>query len=139
MTDEAALEPRDEGERPPSLGSQRRRRLRIAVLLLLGLPLLLLLVALLSLRSGGVRRRILARVSSLLGADYGVAFSAADFTPEWWQGGVVLRDVRLGKPGAPPFATVERLRAAVELGSLRRRPLVVRWLEAEGLRVDLAA
>ncbi|HEV8631036.1 MAG TPA: translocation/assembly module TamB domain-containing protein, partial [Thermoanaerobaculia bacterium] len=126
---------------PPPRPRRRRwrRRVAIALLVLVVGPLLALLGALVALRSAGVRQAILGRVSGLLGEQYGIAFEARDFSASWRRSSVELRDVRLGAPGAVPFATVERLRAGFDLGSLRRRPLVVRWLDANGVRVDLGA
>lgn len=125
---------------PPAPRPRRRRRIACAVLVVLAiLPAVAILASLAALRASPVRRAILARVSALLLEDYGLAFAAEDFTPEWWRSGVELRNVRLGAPGEAPLATAERLRMRVDLGSLRRRPLVLRRLEADGLRVDLMA
>ncbi len=131
------------GESTPQRSPRRRRRLprilRRAVLLLVALPLLVALGTSLALRSRGVRQAVLARVATMLASGYGLAFSATDFTLQWRAGAVELRNVRLGAPGGPPLATVGRLRAVVDLGSLRSRPLVVRALAVDRLRVDLAA
>jgi translocation and assembly module TamA len=121
----------------------RRRRLRRTVLTVLAvvvvLPTLTVLAILAALRAAGVRQAVLGRVSTLLAEDYGLAVTAKDFSPLWRRSGVELRDVRLGAPGAAPLATARRVRAEIVLGTLRTRPLVVRSLEADGLRIDLAA
>src|SRR6185295_14154798 len=121
----------------------RRKRLRriawIALLVLVVLPALIVLGVLAALRAARVRQAILGRISAILASDYGLAITAKDFTPIWLRSGVELHEVRLGAPGASPLATARRVRADVDLRSLRSRPLVVRTLEAEGVRVDLAA
>jgi len=125
---------------PPRTRRQRLRRLAwIALVVLVALPPLIVLATLAALRSEGVRQAILARISSLLAKEYGLAMTARDFSPLWLKSGVELRDVRLGAPGAAPVATARRARANIDLGSLWSRPLVVRSLETEGLRIDLAA
>lgn len=120
----------------------RRRRLRrilwIAVLILVVLPVLIVLGVVLSLRAAGVRQAILARISALA-AESGLEVKAEDFSPLWRRSGIELRNVRVGAPGAAPIATAGRVRAEIDLGSLRKRPLVVRFLEVEGARVDLNA
>src|SRR6185295_6855238 len=120
-----------------------RRRLRrifwTALWVLVVLPAVIVIAILASFRSAGVRQAILGRISSVLAEDYGLAITAKDFTPIWRRSGVELREVRVGAPGAAPIATAKRVLAVVELGSLRDRPLVVRTLEADGLRIDLAA
>ena len=120
----------------------RRRRLRriawISLLVLVVLPVLIVLGVWAALRASGVRQAILARISSLA-AESGVELEAEDFSPLWRRSGIELRNVRAGAPGAAPLATSRRVRLEIDLGSLRDRPLVVRSLEAEGVRVDLAA
>src|SRR6186997_3417200 len=120
----------------------RRRRLRrilwIAVLVLVVLPVLIVLGVVLSLRAAGVRQAILARISSLA-AESGLEVKAEDFSPLWRRNGIELRNVRAGAPGAAPIVTARRVRAEIDPGSLRERPLVVRFLEVEGARVDLNA
>src|SRR6476469_4735546 len=126
----------------PSRPRGRRRLRRIAwtsLLVLVVLPLLLVLGVVVALRGASVRRAVLDRLSTILREDYGLAATAEDFSPLWRRSGVVLRKVRLGVPGASPLATADRVEAVVDLGSLRSRPLVVRSLTADGLRVDLAA
>ncbi len=128
---------------PTPSPKRRRKHLRrilwIAVVVLVLLPALVVLATLAALRSEGVRQAILARISSLLAEDYGLAITAKDFTPLWRRSSIELRDVRLGAPGAAPLATAAKVRAGIALGSLRQRPLVVRSLEVDGLRIDLAA
>ena len=128
---------------PPT--KPRRRRLRrfrrilwIAVLVLVVLPVLIVLGVVLSLRAAGVRQAILQRISSLA-AESGLELKAEDFSPLWRRNGIELRNVRVGAPGAAPIATARRVRAEIDLGSLRERPLVVRFLEVEGARIDLNA
>ncbi len=120
----------------------RRRRLRrilwIAVLVLVVLPVLIVLGVVLSLRAAGVRQAILARISSLA-AESGLEVKAEDFSPLWRRNGIELRNVRVGAPGAAPIVVAKQVRAEIDLGSLRQRPLVVRFLEVEGARVDLNA
>lgn len=120
----------------------RRRRLRrilwIALLVLVVLPVLIVLGTVLSLRAAGVRQAILARISSVA-KESGLEVKAEDFSPLWRRSGIELRNVRVGAPGAAPLAIAQRVRAEIDLGSLRERPLVVRSLEVEGARVDLNA
>src|SRR5829696_636693 len=128
-------------EATPPPRPRRRRLRRIAwttLLVLVVLPVLIVLGVWGALRASGVRQAILGRVSSLA-AESGLELRAEDFSPLWRRSGVELRNVRLGAPGAAPLATSRRVRLEVDLGSLRDRPLVVRFLEAEGVRVDLAA
>jgi outer membrane protein assembly factor BamA len=97
----------------------------------------LILGSLGSLRIASVRQAILARASAYLAQEFGLALTAADFVPRW--NGFELREVRLGVPGAPPVVTAERLRAEIDLRSLRREVAVIRSLEIDAPRVDLAA
>ena len=126
----------------PARPRGRRRLRRIAwtsFFVLVVLPVLLVVGVVAALRGAAVRRAVLDRLSTVLRQEYGLAFTAADFSPLWLRSGVVLRKVSLGAPGAAPLATAERVEVVVDLGSLRSRPLVVRSLTADGLRVDLAA
>src|SRR5687767_5556382 len=123
----------------------RRRRLRrfrrilwIAVLVLVVLPVLIVLGVVLSLRAAGVRQAILTRIYSLA-AESGLEVKAEDFSPLWRRSGIEMRNVRVGAPGAAPIATARRVQMEIDLGSLRERPLVVRFLEVEGARIDLNA
>ncbi|HEV8580436.1 MAG TPA: translocation/assembly module TamB domain-containing protein [Thermoanaerobaculia bacterium] len=125
--------------RPRNRKRRLRRILWTALAILVVLPALIVVGVMAALQASGVRQAILGRISSLLAEDYGLAFTAKDFSPLWRRSGIELRDVRAGAPGAVPVATVRRLVAHVELGTLRSRPLVVRSLEVEGLRIDLAA
>src|SRR5436309_4684938 len=128
---------------PRPLPGPRRRRLRriawTSVLVLVVLPALIVVGGLIALRAAAVRRAVLERLSSVLQDNYGLAVTAEDFSPRWRRSGVELRHVRLGAPGAAPLATAERVEAVIDLGSLRSRPLGVRSLTADGVRVDLAA
>jgi outer membrane protein assembly factor BamA len=128
---------------PEPVPRPRRRRLRriawTALVVLVVLPALIVLGVVAALRASGVRRAALARISSLLAEDYGLAFTAEDFSLLWLRSGIELRQVRAGAPGAAPLATAERVEAVIDLGSLRSRPLVVRSLTADGLRINLAA
>lgn len=127
---------------PTPLPKPRRRRLRrtlwTAVLVLVVLPVLIVLGVMLSLRAAGVRQAILARVSAMAG-QYGLEVKAEDFSPLWSFGGIELRNVRAGAPGAAPVATARRVRVQIDIRSLRERPLVVNSLLVEGLRIDLNA
>src|SRR5215203_810799 len=122
----------------PKPRKPRRRRLRriawTVLLVLAALPVLIVL----ALRAAGVRQAILGRISALA-AESGLELRAEDFSPLWRRSGVELRNVRVGAPGAAPVATSRRVRLEIDLGSLRDRPLVVRLLEADGVRIDLAA
>lgn len=122
---------------------RKRRRWRRAVgwtaLVAVGLPLLILVAALLSLRAEGVRDRILARVSAILKEEYGLELTVEDFTPSWRSSRINLRGVRVGAPGAAPLVVAEKVGIGIELSSLRRRPLVLRELEIDGVRADLRA
>ncbi|HEV7509943.1 MAG TPA: translocation/assembly module TamB domain-containing protein [Thermoanaerobaculia bacterium] len=128
---------------PSSSRPRGRRRLRriawTSFFVLVVLPVLLVVGVVAALRGSAVRRAVLDRLSTVLREDYGLAFTAEDFSPLWRRSGVVLHKVRLGAPGAAPLATADRVEAVVDLGSLRSRPLVVRSLAADGLRVDLSA
>ncbi|HYO16468.1 MAG TPA: translocation/assembly module TamB domain-containing protein [Thermoanaerobaculia bacterium] len=127
---------------PPAPPPRRRRLRRIALLTLLGLvvlPLLLILAIVLGLRTERVRQAILARVAGYLGEEYGLALTVEDFTPNWLGSGVTLEGVRIGAPGARPVAEAERVEVVADLGSLRRTPIVLRKVVAEGVRVDLTA
>src|SRR6185312_14779846 len=128
---------------PNSPRPRGRRRLRriawTSFVVLVVLPVLLGVGVVVALRGASVRRAVLDRLSTILREDYGLAATAEDFSPLWRRSGLVLRKVRLGVPGAAPLATADRVEAVVDLGSLRSRPLVIRSLTAEGVRVDLAA
>ncbi len=128
---------------PDPAPQPRRRRLRrilwTALVVLVVLPALIAVGVMLALRSSGVRKAVLAKVSSLLAEEYGLAFTAEDFSPLWRRSGIELRHVRAGAPGAAPLATAERVEAVIDLGSLSDRPLIVRSLVADGLRIDLTA
>ncbi len=133
MSENVPISPRPRG---------RRRLRRIAwtsLFVLVVLPVLLVVGTVVALRGASVRRAVLDRLSAVLREDYSLAATAEDFSPLWRRGGLVLRKVRLGVPGAAPLATADRVEAVVDLGSLRSRPLVIRSLTAEGVRVDLAA
>src|SRR3954469_3637690 len=127
----------------PGLRPRGRRRLRrvawTSLVVLVVLPVLIVVGVVAALRGAAVRRAVLDRLSTVLRQDYGLAVAAEDFSPLWRRNGVVLRKVRLGAPGAVPLATADRVEAVVDLGSLRSRPLVIKSLTADGLRVDLAA
>jgi len=128
------------GESPPPAKPPRTRRRRLVLLLLslvIGLPLLAGLATVAGLRSAAVRRALLARVSTYLDRELGLAFAAADF--DFRLDGVELEGVRLGAPGAPPLLTAERLIALVDYGTLRSEVLVIRRLEVVAPRLDLAA
>jgi outer membrane translocation and assembly module TamA len=127
---------------PPAPPPRRRRLRRIALLTLLGLvvlPLLLILAIVLSLRTERVRQAILTRVAGYLGEEYGLALTVEDFTPNWLGSGLTLEGVRIGAPGARPVAEAERVEVVADLRSLRRTPIVLRSVVAEGVRVDLTA
>ncbi|HEX6903825.1 MAG TPA: translocation/assembly module TamB domain-containing protein [Thermoanaerobaculia bacterium] len=126
-------------EIPPKRRWRWRKVIGWTALVAVVLPVLLLLAVLLSLRAEGVRDRILARVSAMLAEEYGLALTVEDFTPSWRSSRVNLRNVRVGAPGAAPLVVAERVGIGIELSSLRRRPLVLRELEIEGVRADLNA
>ena len=128
------------GESPPVKPPRIRRRRRLVLLILslvIGLPLLAVLATVAGLRSAAVRRALLARVSTYLDRELGLAFAAADF--DFRLDGVELEDVRLGAPGAAPLLTAERIVARVDYGTLRSAVLVIRRLEVVAPRLDLAA
>lgn len=116
-----------------------RRILRIALVVLVVVPILVGLGIWAALQASGVRRAILGRISSMLATEYGLAFTAGDFAPSWWLGAVELRDVRVGAPGAAPLVIAERVGVQIDLGTLRKQPLVVRSVTVDGARVDLRA
>lgn len=127
---------------PPAPPPRRRRFRRIALLTLLALvvlPILLILAVVLSLRTERVRQAILTRVAGYLREEYGLALTVEDFTPLWLGSGVTLEGVRIGAPGARPVAVAERVEVVADLRSLRRTPIVLRSVVAEGVRVDLGA
>ncbi|HEX5758889.1 MAG TPA: hypothetical protein VF121_06805, partial [Thermoanaerobaculia bacterium] len=103
----------------------------------MALPLVALLAGIVSLRSTAVRRALLARVSTYLDRDLGLAFAAEDF--DFRLDGVELEGVRVGAPGAPPLLTAERVVASVDYRTLRSAVLVIRRLELVAPRLDLAA
>ena len=130
---------------PPATGAPAshpaRRRRRIALLLLLAivlLPLLAVLAGWAGLRSAAVRREILARVAGAVEQGFGVALVVDDFSLVGLTG-IELRGVRAGAPGKAPLASAERVRASVDLFSLRRDTAVVRSLEVFTPVVDLSA
>lgn len=120
---------------------RRRRRLRWVVrgvAVLLALILLLTAAAVLSLRSVSVRRAILDRVAAYLEQEMGIVLRAEDVSLGLG-GDIELTGVRVGAPGAPPFATAERVRVVPDLRSLRREVIVLRSVEVDGPRLDLNA
>lgn len=131
---------------PPAAGTPapypaRRRGRRIALFLLLGavlLPLLALLAGWSGLRSAAVRREILARVATALEKSFNLALEVDDFSLVGWTG-VELRGVRVGAPGNAPLASAERVRASVDLFSLRRETVILRSLEVFSPVIDLSA
>jgi outer membrane protein assembly factor BamA len=121
--------------------SARRRGRRIAILVTLALvllPLLAVLAGWMGLRSAAVRRELLARVTTTVEQSLGMALTADDFSLVGWTG-VELTGVRLGAPKAAPLATAERVRASIDLFSLRRETAVVRSLEVFAPVIDLSA
>ncbi|HJX26851.1 MAG TPA: hypothetical protein VJ885_02985, partial [Thermoanaerobaculia bacterium] len=85
---------------PDPLSDHHRGR-RVGFFLLLAvllLPVLLLIVGWAGLRSGAVRRAVLARVATAVEQGFGVDLVVEDFSLIGWTG-VELRGVRLGKPG----------------------------------------
>lgn len=128
-------------EPAPAPRPARRRGRRIALLLILALvllPLLALLGGWASLRSAAVRREILARVAAAVEKGFGLSLAAEDFSLFGWSG-IELTGVRLGAPGKAPLVTAGRVRAAVDLFSLRRETAVVRSLEVFSPVIDLSA
>jgi hypothetical protein len=125
----------------PAPRPARRRGRRIALLLILALvlvPLLALLAGWASLRSAAVRREILARVATAVEKSLGLSLAVEDFSLVGWSG-IELTGVRLGAPEKAPLVTAERVRAAVDLFSLRRETAVVRSLEMFSPVIDLSA
>ncbi len=125
---------------PPPPPTRRRGR-RFAFFLILALVLLPLLVFLAgwgSLRSAAVRKAILARVAAAVEESFNLALRADDFSLVGWSG-IELTGVRLGAPGKAPLVTAGRVRAAVDLFSLRRETAVVSSLEVFSPVVDLSA
>lgn len=118
-----------------------RRGRRIALFLILGvvlLPLLALLAGWSGLRSAAVRREILARVATALEKSFNLALQVDDFSLVGWTG-IELTGVRVGAPGKAPLVTAERVRASVDLSSLRRETAIVRSLEVFSPVIDLSA
>ncbi len=103
------------------------------------LPLLVVAVALLSLRSAGVRRAVLARAEPAIRAATGVSVSARDFRADLRRGVLDLDEVAAAVPGLPPFLTATRVHLELDIASLRSPLIVVRNLEIERPRLDLAA
>jgi outer membrane protein assembly factor BamA len=121
---------------------QRRRwprRLALAAAVLALLPLLAAGAALLALRSAGARRALLVRVERVLREATGVSATAADFRADLRHGVLDLERIAAAVPGRPPFLTADRLRVEVDLASLRSPVIVVRAVEVERPRLDLAA
>jgi len=132
--------PTPPGDAPPPPPARRRGR-RIALFLILALvllPLLALLAGWAGLRSAAVRRAILAKVAAAVEKGFGLALGADDFSLVGWSG-IELSKVRLGAPGKAPLVTAERMRAGVDLFSLRRETAVVRSLEVFSPVIDLTA
>lgn len=128
------------GDAPPPRPARRRGR-RIALLLLLAvvlLPLLALLAGWSGLRSAAIRREILERVAASVEKSFGLSLAAEDFALTGWSG-IELTGVRLGAPGKAPLVTAGRVRAAVDLFSLRRETAVVRSLDVFAPVIDLSA
>lgn len=123
---------------PPAVQHRGRRVGFFLLLAVLLLPVLLLIVGWAGLRSGAVRRAVLARVATAVEQGFGVDLVVEDFSLIGWTG-VELRGVRLGKPGAAPLVRSERVRARVNLFSLRRETAVVRSLEVFSPVIDLSA
>ncbi|HBL29998.1 MAG TPA: hypothetical protein DD490_24425 [Acidobacteria bacterium] len=122
---------------PPS----RRRGRRLVLFLLLALillPLLAFLAGWVGLRSARVRQAILAKVAAAVEQSFGLELAVEDFAPVGWSG-IDLVGVRLGAPGKAPVVTAERMRARVDLSSLRQDTAVVRSLEVFSPVFDLAA
>ena len=119
-----------------------RRRLRQAAPWLAGLallPVLVLAVALLLLELSASRRALLRHAVAYLERELGIALAAEELDLSPLSGAVELRQARLGAPGETPLARAERVRARIDLGSLRRPTLVVRSLEIDAPELDLAA
>jgi outer membrane protein assembly factor BamA len=123
---------------PPPVHHRGRRVGFFLLLAVLLLPVLILIAGWASLRSGAVRRAVLARVATAVEQGFGVDLIVEDFSLIGWTG-VELRGVRLGKPGAAPLVRSERVRARVNLFSLRRETAVVRSLEVFSPVIDLSA
>jgi outer membrane protein assembly factor BamA len=125
----------------PAASPVRHRGRRIGFFLLLAvllLPVLLLIAGWASLRSGAVRRAVIARIATAVEQGFRVDLVVEDFSLIGWTG-VELRGVRLGKPGAAPLVRAERVRASIDLFSLRRETAVVRSLEVFSPVIDLSA
>jgi translocation and assembly module TamA len=103
------------------------------------LPALLFLAIVLGLRTERVRQAVVTRVAAFLLEEYGLALAVEDFTPLWLRSGIALEGLRIGAPGARPIAVAERVEVVADLRSLRRMPIVLRSVVAEGVRVDLTA
>jgi outer membrane protein assembly factor BamA len=138
MSEPTSTSPPRETPAPPP-GHHRGRRIGFFLLLaVLLLPVLILIAGWASLQSGAVRRAVITRVATAVEQGFGVDLVVEDFSLIGWTG-VELRGVRLGKPGAAPLVRAERVRARVDLFSLRRETAVVRSLEVFSPVIDLAA
>jgi outer membrane protein assembly factor BamA len=124
---------------PPRPARRRGRRIALFVALaIVLLPLLALLAGWSGLRSAAVRREILHRIAASVEQSFGLSLAVEDFSLVGWSG-IELTGVRLGAPGKAPLVTAERVRAAVDLFSLRRETAVVRSLEVFSPVIDLSA
>lgn len=123
---------------PPAIQHRGRRVGFFLLLAILLLPVLILIAGWASLRSGAVRRAVIARVVTAVEQGFGVDLVVEDFSLIGWTG-VELRGVYLSKPGAAPLVRAKRVRAGVDLFSLRRKTVVVRSLEVYSPVINLAA
>jgi outer membrane protein assembly factor BamA len=116
---------------------RRRRRILLILAALVGIPLLLALAALVALRSASVRRSILGELAGYLRREYGLVMEAEDFGVRW--GGFSMHRVRVGAPGGAPLLTASRVKADVDMRTLRSPVRVIRSLEIDDPSLDLSA
>ncbi len=94
---------------------------------------------LLSLRVVGVRRALIARADRAARESFGVSVGASDFALDLRRGVFTLDRLAVGVPQAPPFLTAERVRVEIDLATLRGPVVVIRAIEIDRPRLDLAA
>ena len=129
-------EPASDRSRP----RRRRRRWPLVVLAaVVLLPVLLVAATLLALRSTGVRHAVLARAEPAIRAATGVTVTARDFRVDLRRGVLDLDEVAGAVPGQPPFLTTARVHIEVDIASLRAPVIVMRDIEIDRPRLDLAA
>ena len=123
-------------EQPPRSRARRLARLLLVVALLVAL---VPSCALLLLRHGATRERLLRSALRAAEETTGLALSARDLSIDPLDGRLALRDLAVAVPGSRPFLVLPTAEVRLDTAALLRRKVHVRKLSATGLRVDLGA